>query len=232
MSFCVYKHTCPNGKVYIGITSQTVNDRWRNGKGYTKAQTRFYNAIQKYGWENIKHEVLFEGLTKEQAEQKEIELIAEYQSNQKEHGYNIANGGLINILTQEGIEKMRQAKIGKRHTEEHKAKISASMQGRTISEDHKQQLSQIFKGRRMSREAREKMSKSHLGKKMTAENRIKINKVVCKAVYQMQDNQIIKEWESISEAAKSLNINGSHITSCCKGTRKTAGGYKWQYANI
>lgn len=51
------------------------------------------NAISKYGWKNVKHEILYEGLTKEEAENKEIELIAKYKSNDFEHGYNIAKGG-------------------------------------------------------------------------------------------------------------------------------------------
>ena len=74
------------------MTRLSVENRWRNGKGY-KNQNLIYRAIIKYGWDNIKHEILFENLTKEEAEQKEIELIAFYKSNQKEFGYNIENGG-------------------------------------------------------------------------------------------------------------------------------------------
>lgn len=43
--YCVYKHTLPNEKIYIGITSQNPIYRWDNGKGY-KGQF-FYNAIKK-----------------------------------------------------------------------------------------------------------------------------------------------------------------------------------------
>lgn len=38
---------------------------------------------------------------------------------------------------------------------------------------------------------------------------------------------LIKKWESVSSAHKSLKI--SHITCCCKGKQKTSGGYKWMY---
>ena len=90
--YTVYKHTTPNNKVYIGITCQTPKERWQRGKGY-KSQPYFYNAIQKYGWDNIKHEILYTGLTQEEAHQKEIELIKEYQSNHHSRGYNISGGG-------------------------------------------------------------------------------------------------------------------------------------------
>ena len=53
----------------------------------------YLKQYKKYGWKNIKHEILFKNLNKEEAEQKEIELIAKYKSNQIEFGYNIANGG-------------------------------------------------------------------------------------------------------------------------------------------
>lgn len=41
-----------NGKVYIGQTIQSIENRWKNGNGY-KPCTYFYKAIQKYGWENF-----------------------------------------------------------------------------------------------------------------------------------------------------------------------------------
>lgn len=92
-NYKVYMHTLPNGKKYVGITKQELNNRWQNGRGYEKHNKRFYNAILKYGWENIKHEVLFENLTQEEAFKLEIELIALNESNNPNYGYNQTEGG-------------------------------------------------------------------------------------------------------------------------------------------
>ena len=90
--YCIYKHTAPNGKVYIGQTCKKPTERWANGFGYKHQM--FYKAIQKYGWGKITHEILFEGLSKEEADKKEIELIAYYDSTNPEKGYNLAFGGV------------------------------------------------------------------------------------------------------------------------------------------
>lgn len=79
MGYTVYKHTTPSNKVYIGITSQNVNKRWQNGYGYTGSKY-FSRAISKYGWDNIRHDILYENLTKERACEIEIELIDKYKS--------------------------------------------------------------------------------------------------------------------------------------------------------
>ena len=50
-------HTSPSNKKYIGITSLKPEYRWNKGNGY-KTQTVFYRAIQKYGWDNFKHEII------------------------------------------------------------------------------------------------------------------------------------------------------------------------------
>lgn len=117
----VYKHTTPNGKVYIGITCQSADRRWENGKGYKK-NTHFYSAIEKYGWENITHEILFQNLTKEEAASKEIELIAKYKSDDREFGYNKSKGG---EKSAEGVKrsaetrkKMSEAKKGTKQSPE------------------------------------------------------------------------------------------------------------------
>ena len=88
-SYCVYCHTFPNGKRYIGITNNTEN-RWRNGDGY-KHQKKVWNAIVKHGWDNIRHEILIDGITKEKAQELEKKLIAEFDSIQ--NGYNVSVGG-------------------------------------------------------------------------------------------------------------------------------------------
>lgn len=63
--YCVYMHTFPNGKVYIGQTKQNPKYRFKNGNGY-KGCTYVYSAIKKYGWENIKHEILIDNLSREE----------------------------------------------------------------------------------------------------------------------------------------------------------------------
>ena len=110
----MYKHTFPNGKVYIGITScDDPNKRWQDGYGYYE-QPFIYNAIQKYGWYNVEHEILFDSLTWEEAKQKEIELIASYKSNDREFGYNLTCGGegqLGRVWTEEQKKNLSQSKL-------------------------------------------------------------------------------------------------------------------------
>ena len=72
-NYIVYMHVFPNNKKYIGITSKKPKQRWESGTGY-RTQSLMYRAIQKYEWDNIEHKILYINLTKEEAEQKEIEL--------------------------------------------------------------------------------------------------------------------------------------------------------------
>ena len=85
--YSVYKHTFPNGKVYIGITSVEPEKRWDNGMGYMANKRMFFDIVQ-YGWGNIKHEVLKTGLTRSEAEKKEKELIETYGNRVREATYN------------------------------------------------------------------------------------------------------------------------------------------------
>lgn len=45
------------------------------------------------------------------------------------------------------------------------------------------------------------------------------------------NNNFIKQWNSIKEAHRDLNINDANITRCCKGIYKTTGGFIWRYAD-
>lgn len=136
--YVVYKHTCPNGKVYIGITNQKpLNYRFRNGKGYI-GNEYFTRAINKYGWDNITHEVVFDGLTKEEACDKEIELIAEYNSTDQRYGYNILQGGNLSTT---GLHWKLSEEAIKRHKE------AAFWKGKNIPEDIRKKMSDARKGK-------------------------------------------------------------------------------------
>lgn len=94
-NYVVYIHTSPSGKKYVGVTSQDVNKRWLRGHGYFRNEY-FTRAINKYGWDNFKHEIVAAGLSKKGAEFLEKTLIARYRSNLKRYGYNIKDGGDTN----------------------------------------------------------------------------------------------------------------------------------------
>lgn len=94
----VYKHTSPSGKLYIGITSKEPKKRWgKNGIHY-KGQA-FYNAIVKYGWDNIEHEVICNNITEFEAKEMEKELIKKFNSMDWRYGYNCTRGGRWNALS-------------------------------------------------------------------------------------------------------------------------------------
>jgi len=95
--YAVYKHTAPNSKVYVGITCQESEYRWQDGLGYSDNHS-FYADIVKFGWENIKHELLYENLDAATACRIERDLISEYGSNDPTFGYNIDSGGRLPTL--------------------------------------------------------------------------------------------------------------------------------------
>lgn len=95
--YTVYKHTAPNGKVYIGITSLEPERRWNKGRGYQR-NYHFFNAILKYGWDNIEHSILHRGLAQSDAQIIEAQLIAQYHSDNPQYGYNNTVGGEVSVV--------------------------------------------------------------------------------------------------------------------------------------
>ena len=91
MIYKVYMHITPSGKKYIGITKTSLKRRWGNGTGYKTQE--FNKAIEKYGWDNIKHVLLYNNLSEKEAKEKEIELISFYNTTNSKYGYNKTKGG-------------------------------------------------------------------------------------------------------------------------------------------
>lgn len=181
-SYFVYKHTNKiNSKVYIGQTCQSPERRWNKGKGY-KGSTYFYSAILKYGWDNFEHEILFDGLTLEEANRVEKDLIAKYKSNNKIYGYNLMDGGLNGLPNEETKQKLSDSHMGqkgywtgKHRSEETKEKLRKASTGRIKTKEEKEKISKSNKGKIVSKETGDKISNSLKGKKLSKEHREKLS---------------------------------------------------------
>lgn len=214
--FIVYKHTTPNNKVYIGITSQQVDKRWgKNGKGYKKQL--FYRAILKYGWNNIKHEILFTHLSKEEAFQKEIDLIAEYKANNVNYGYNISNGG-------DGIGDDYSYLCVPIDMYDKQGNLLKSFKSITEAEEKTNcsSINQYIRGKN-------KTSGGFVWRYSTDSfDKYSCNNEVIRSVIQYDmDGNVIAEYNSIAHAERVTKNKG--IKNCITGQHKTSGGFIWRY---
>lgn len=183
MTYTVYRHISPSGKVYVGITRRKPSSRWGiNGRGYLGGnQKLFANAINKYGWDNFIHEILLTNISKEEAKYAEKYLIRWYKIHKI--SYNITDGG--DSVSEKAIRKGKDNPMYGRHE---------------------------------TNPAYGKFGKEH---------------PASKKVYQYSLNgEYIREWDSLTEAVKSLGFTQkevTYITACCNGRRNQFLGFIWKF---
>ena len=81
-----------NGKQYVGQTSRTLEQRWREHCSANSQCTYLHNAVVKYGKENFKVEQIDVAVEQEEADYKESQYIACYHTLAPD-GYNLETGG-------------------------------------------------------------------------------------------------------------------------------------------
>ena len=202
MAYTVYMHrNKTNGKVYIGQTGVSVEERWKNGKGYHH-NAHFQSAIKKYGWDGFEHIIMFDGITKEQACDLEQKLISKYDSTNSERGYNNSIGGekgcLGRKITDETREKLRKSHLGKPSPR---------------------------KGAIISPESREKMRRAKLGKPQSEETKKKRAMAQWKPVICIETGEI---FESAKAANIHFGLKKDRISSAIRKGRKV-NGFTWQF---
>ena len=241
--WCLYCHTNKiNGKKYFGITCQKPEKRWQNGLGYKTKY--FYNAIQKYGWENFDHAVLFTDLTLDEANRLEMQYIKGYHTciyDDPCHGYNSTFGGdgCVGYKHSDETKEKFKSRI---MTQDTKNKISRTVSktnlGRVVSPETRAKISKSRSGIKHSDIARLKISQSQIGKPKSESWKEKVSKqhiedprYNCKKVGQFDKDTgiMINCFFSTGEALRQTGIN--NISSCCRGVQKTAGGYVWKYVS-
>lgn len=205
-----------NDKIYIGKTfltlQQRFNEHCKDSKGF-RMNRPLYKAMNKYGIEHFKIELVEEVLDWTRVDEREIYWIDYYDSYN--NGYNATLGGdgkvLIDYqnvfnLFQEGASVKEIAEELERDTG-HIADILKSM---GISQEE------------------------ILNRKM---------KNQCKSLQMLDKNeQVIMEFISVAAAAQYCidnnlskdTISGisAHISQCCNGIRNTAYKYKWKYIGV
>lgn len=197
----IYKATFPNQKSYIGKTTKLFERRKKEHLKDSSSKREcfkniiFYKAIRKYGWDNIKWEILEDNITDETIlNEKETFYILKYDTFM-ENGYNMTSGGdghsgyklseetkqkmsdrFKNIpLTEETKRKMKENHtdfngnknpfFGKHHTEKTKHILKEKNSGKNAYNYN----------RKFTQEHIDKITKHHIGRKRSEETRRKIS---------------------------------------------------------
>lgn len=151
-----------NKKVYIGQSNREI-ERWRQHK-YLSRQDEplqyIHRAMKKYGIDNFTYEVIDFAQNRWQADCLEENYIQQFDSRNKEKGYNRAPGG--NVAWQAGLPPEFYPMYGKHHSEESKRKSSVSNTGKKKphTEEWRKQISDIMKGHVVTPEVRQKISQT------------------------------------------------------------------------
>lgn len=195
-----------NGKRYLGQKSFDHGGNWRT---YLGSGRIFKDALAKYGEENFSRNIVCFCFSEEELNNTEYELSVFLNVVEDTNWYNLCYGG--------------GAPRGFHVPEELRRKMSLDRKGTNVGADNP------YFGKHHTEEIRKIISDFH--KNRTKELQEKINKGHMKPVVQIDKNDIfIKLFDSAKIAQQETNIDAGHITACCKKNRKSAGGYKWVYA--
>lgn len=220
-NYTVYMHENKrNHKKYIGITSKDPEKRWLKGKNYRTCRA-IRRAFEKYGWDGFEHKILFQGLTKEEACEKEIQLISEYDTRNPKHGYNICvgGGGTVGcVMTEDSRRRWREKMTGPNNPNF----------GKPMSEEQKEKLRQINLGKKLTEEHKRKISEGCRGK-------IHHDDGFKQRLSERNKRPVIRDdgiyFATVDEAAASVGVTPSAISNAMRRGNRS-GGYYWKHAEL
>lgn len=201
----IYMWTSPSGKSYIG---QSVNLQKRRCAflcfGDIYGGQKINRARKKYNNKSLWNYTILEYCDIDDLDEREEYYISLY--NTINNGYNCESGGHENKIV----------------SDETKQKLSEAMKGNHLTEEQKRKMSEAKKGE----------NNPIYGKHRDDETKDKIRLKRNKPVIQFtKEGTFVAEYESALVAKNITGIDNGHIAYCCKGKRKSAGGFKWAYKN-
>ena len=247
-----------NGKFYVG-QSVTVRRRCRNhwshlrSKTYTAVNPHLQAAFDKYGEQAFVSVLLEGGLPRDvgilnAAENKWIKTL---NAADRADGYNLKtfSDRLKIVHSAETIERIRAKNKGKIIPEAVRDKLRKANKGRHLAgygaimpQEVKDKISASRKGKCVgiifSDERRANISSALTGKKLSDAHRLACSEghkypdyKHNKKVIQMDLNgNVLNEFYSQKEAARTVGCFASGISRCSRGLIEHCGGYKWKIA--
>lgn len=196
-----------NGKIYIGQTIRTLEERFTEHKRNKKSLIS--KAFKKYGIENFTIEQIDTAESIDELNELEFKYIREYDCITP-NGYNQCEGG--------------GNTFGYHHSDESKQKMSQNKKGKYAGEENH------FYGKHHTEEARRKMSESRKGRIIDDEWKQHLSEAstVKRQVQNLDTGEI---FNSIREAAEYYDLKDTHISRVCKGKRNRTGGFRWGYVD-
>lgn len=211
--YCVYRHTLPDGRCYIGMSSN-IEKRWQGISSYLRCKL-FYSEIKKHNRKDIKHEIIKSNLTIKEASALEDQLILEAQ---KENiSLNISRGGIggSHPAWNKGVPLSKERR---------NALIKAN-KGKIVSEETRRKISESRKGHEVSAETRRKIGVKN-SRPHTKEHREKIdmaNKYRWIKVSVYKGKEFIGTYESIKKMVAALGFNVGNLYRALKKANKYKG---------
>lgn len=238
----IYRLLFPSGKSYVG-QSMGLEARLKTySKHHCKSQVALYNALSKYGFDNVVVEILYSCEKIEHGKYMlnilEKHAIKKYNSLYP-WGYNLTTGGDSFSTCEATKEKQRiSAKNKPPIKDSTRIKLSISNKNKVRSAETKRNISIGLTGKKLSDEHKQNMSKAKLGKTRPIEAvekqketfRLKMDN---KEIFCYDTNGIfICRYNNAYEARLGKPIKKSEmIHACCRHPekRKKCGGYKWSW---
>ena len=213
-----------NHKCYIGQSSN-LEERYKkhyNNINDESHQEVLYKAFRKYGWQNFSYEILasFEDYSLERLNILEQQYILQYNSLLP-NGYNMVPGGSNGAGLAKG-RKVEQYALDGSYIRTFNSAKQASEQ---LNINHSNICACCRNERSFAGEYQWKYSDSN--KQIYKITKIEVP--IYEEVLQQYDknHNFIAEYSSLTEAYEKTGIHKGNISSCCKNTRKSAGGYIW-----
>ena len=121
-----------NSKVYVGITSRDLEDRWKEHLSRARCGmrgSRLYMAIRKYGADKFELTILDQTDSESRVREMEIEYINRLDSYRNGYNCNLGGHGVL-VMSEEIRQKISKANMGRVMSPESRRKMSTAKLGR------------------------------------------------------------------------------------------------------